>query len=1187
VNLKFDQLPDYPAFLDVQRALWGEAEIRGAALMVGSGFSRLATRVSGDAPLMPLWSDFQSRMTEKLYPSKPENAPYDPLRLAEEYAAALGRASLDNLIRELVQDQKWNPGPLHRRMVQLPWTDILTTNWDTLLERADGADPERSYEVVVAPQDVARTRSPRIVKLHGSLPSNAPFIFTQEDYRTYPKHFAPFVNLAQQVLLENELCLIGFSGNDPNFLQWIGWVRDQLGSTARPIRLIGVLDLQPSQRTLLTKQNITPIDLAPLVAGYSGADRHSEALRMLVDELYAGKPASPSKWVRNKFKTEGVEAQDLNSLLADLSADREAYPGWLVAPYIERRQVRQGTMDAISVLEQKADELTPIQKGRAAFELCWRLDLSFMAMPDWLKDLCRDVTPDVCDRSQRHLIYLRLSKSARLAADEVSFEAALSMASELALLDDEKAAVAYERCLWFRDKLDFQSLEGQIQAINGADPAWKLRKASMLATLQREHEAALLIRDCFQEIRDRRSKDPRSVWLISREAWAHLMLRDARIVLWHAEEADDNLVPTDDWPTRYSEYKSDPWDELRAFDYNLDKEIEHRSNLVKRETALFDAGTYKRHGHGIYFRNGPIDAPWDELNSLVDRAGLARFSSVNIVETRFAQAGEIISRSSLQDWLAIVRATRKREGGLIDDAFGRVWIARIPADVVEQLFATLCKVIDYGRSRLWLDQRFDDGDKRPSPWVEEVRLLLEIASRLAVRLEKGVAIEAFNWACKVGNDKEFCHWWLHESLSNFMERCLDAIPLKSQSSLIGEMLKFSITAPKEHGMGRYWPNFSDRLAAFEKIDRNGSEWDEAIVSCIEATRSINPEVRTRGVLRLLPLHRSGALKADETQSFSEALWSQRDGPTYLPRGTDVYPSGFLYAPEPPEGSIRECFESEIIQPVASGTFTHTALISISQAGEKSARHIAPISVENALAVLKHCIERQSQKNDDEEERSDESDLQWALGLALSRTIMPAIRDVEIPSDVVEGLFDVSDPLRLPAAMQALPEIANRSGVKLEKIVERISLALASTKPETNKAAISATVAWSDLATETDQAFPAELATEIANACLARRSKSLYGAFYAATKLARADRFSENDKRKLIAALDMLFIETSYDNVSPNDALAVTLTLLRRECVRLSSVLSGSNDDPVLLKWLDLLEADPMPEVRFALSDDID
>ena len=35
-------------------------------------------------------------------------------------------------------------------------------------------------------------------------------------------------------LLENTLCMIGFSGNDPNFNNWIGWIRDNLGAENAP-----------------------------------------------------------------------------------------------------------------------------------------------------------------------------------------------------------------------------------------------------------------------------------------------------------------------------------------------------------------------------------------------------------------------------------------------------------------------------------------------------------------------------------------------------------------------------------------------------------------------------------------------------------------------------------------------------------------------------------------------------------------------------------------------------------------------------------------------------------------------------------------------------------------------------------------------------------------------------------------
>ena len=77
---------------------------------------------------------------------------------------------------------------------------------------------------------------------------NFRLICTEEDYRTYPKKFAPFVNTVQQAMMETVFCLSRvFTGDDPNFLQWSGWVRDNLGVLLAPkIYLAGWLDsIQP------------------------------------------------------------------------------------------------------------------------------------------------------------------------------------------------------------------------------------------------------------------------------------------------------------------------------------------------------------------------------------------------------------------------------------------------------------------------------------------------------------------------------------------------------------------------------------------------------------------------------------------------------------------------------------------------------------------------------------------------------------------------------------------------------------------------------------------------------------------------------------------------------------------------------------------------------------------------------
>ena len=238
------------------------------------------------------------RLVDELYPeqstkrSTRENAlaqvrsTSGALRLAEEYQAALGRDALDRLIIAAVPDTAYEPSPLHSLLLRLPWSDVFTTNYDTLLERAAKELVDRKYDVVRTAAEIPDSARPRIIKLHGSFPSNRPFIITEEDFRTYPNQFAPLVNLTQQAMMEGACCLLGFSGDDPNFLHWSGWVRDNLGMSSPVIYLCGLLDLNSPRRKLLNDRNVVPIDLSPLFPPTS---------RTATPRLWSG---SSGRWTR-------------------------------------------------------------------------------------------------------------------------------------------------------------------------------------------------------------------------------------------------------------------------------------------------------------------------------------------------------------------------------------------------------------------------------------------------------------------------------------------------------------------------------------------------------------------------------------------------------------------------------------------------------------------------------------------------------------------------------------------------------------------------------------------------------------------------------------------------------------------------------------------------------------------------
>lgn len=71
------------------------------------------------------------------------------------------------------------------------WSRQVVSTWREL---ARSMFAERAYQPVMTVEDLTTAIPPRIVKLHGTVPSQTPFVITEEDYRTCRGCFAPFVN---------------------------------------------------------------------------------------------------------------------------------------------------------------------------------------------------------------------------------------------------------------------------------------------------------------------------------------------------------------------------------------------------------------------------------------------------------------------------------------------------------------------------------------------------------------------------------------------------------------------------------------------------------------------------------------------------------------------------------------------------------------------------------------------------------------------------------------------------------------------------------------------------------------------------------------------------------------------------------------------------------------------------------
>jgi len=584
-----EQFPDIHHLIHLRDRLWARRPRGRAAVMVGAGFSLNAESQVAGSTSFPLWSDLTGRMLDELRPllsakdREKEVLKYasgsGSLTLAREYELAFGRSSLDELILTLVPDRNFSPGELHHALLALPWADVFTTNYDTLLERTPPGEEGRYYDVVVQPSDLPISTPPRIVKLHGSLPATKPFIITDEDFRRYPHDFAPFVNTVQQSMMENDFVLLGFSGDDPNFLAWLGWVRDELQVHRARVYLCGVLDMPTARRLLLHERGVTVIDLGPLfpAANLTRSQRNSQALTWLLASLHNGQvlesaldwPLRPAAQggpvpagvreplvaltrtyppVTTKFtKVPNMppgqviaeytkEAQaEIDQLLTDWQREREEYPGWLTLPRSNRQVLLKRTEKLRWPLGQWMATLPAAKRLWPLAELLWRLDKSVQLLYDAEYKLSQQVLDEVplphdpAQQEQWATVAFRLLQELRRSYDAPAFAELLNRLEPLSQCHPRYAAwrcwQAALECLEHLNQPGARHWLKQWPDVP-TDPVWNLRRAGLWAELNELETAERYARAALQAALQLQPRLTIRIDMLAVEAAVRMLLRD-------------------------------------------------------------------------------------------------------------------------------------------------------------------------------------------------------------------------------------------------------------------------------------------------------------------------------------------------------------------------------------------------------------------------------------------------------------------------------------------------------------------------------------------------------------------------------------------------------------------------------------------------------------------------------------
>ncbi len=1224
--------------------------------MVGSGFSRCAIKVNPGVSDPPLWRDLAIAMLSALYPSTDEreksdsstdiSTALDTLSLAQEYATAFGRTALYGLVQRHIRDSDFKPGRLHTQLLRLPWRDVFTTNWDTLLERTRSKVANRSYSVVQRVGQLPLARSPRIIKLHGSLPSHFPLIFTEEDYRTYPNDYAAFVNTVQQAMMETVLCLIGFSGSDPNFLHWSGWVRDNLGSSAPKIYLAGWLELSPHRRRMLEDRGVVPIDLAghPNAMQWPEHLCHSYAVEWVLHSLERGRPYDVRDWpslssqlsvpvpVHLRPVDESSTKRPRKEAAADTHIDsqnlhertsatlrawrhnREIYPGWVVLPS------GQGWHDILRRTDSwephvlaSLTSLTSPERLFALRELVWRREALLQPISSSLESAaqdvvnsidCRDRTVDGVNESKLDWIAVReawrsvalsLITAARFRLDTESFDRRLKAVEPYAHdHPDVPQRVFHERCLWAINSMDSETVDSTLNqwSVEDCDPIWAIRKAALLREIDRHDEAGELVETALEQIRSIED-DELSLAGASREGWA--LLSDLGI---------DNRQQRQMRSEELAASRSNAFDELDIVGRGL---IDGEDSTEAPEFDLVHRQEFK-----IQFQQAQSTNPMYRVIRLSEVAGLpphvqrSGSAGMSISLQHLKLAAERLADTQPEMAMRLVlRLCRYDRDKTLGRVLTRTRVAVLPEHAATELGRICIRMAKYELQRSALY-----GYRFQGLSIERIRVALEVLSRVVLRTNEDLAESALEIGLDCSGIPQVAgHAWLTKPLENILKRSWQRLPRSHRIERSLDLLGNPVGSARERDPVTVHQNFDPGSLVdkgdlpetrTEDFDNKWRRIVEQVVQGLDGDES----ARASASLRLIPLIGSGLLREEENCLIAEALWSEKyTKPTGLPGATQLQDWAFLVFPQPSsemaESRFRETWLSQDRQDLSRRrTAPSRVILEVGLAVARLRSYEATLELSrtdgqflaNVIQDWSRVPHLQAPDNPLQgmeyfAQRMKDPPLEPTLE-ALSALLEELSLDEEILTGVyrkARSMTETGD-----AGFELVSGLVKGMPNRARELSLWLRMGLASDEIVTNRSAISGLYSWlSGSATRrkgvTSPTPSADLVREVGFMVASRRS----GALAAAMDLLRW-LFDEGDDDNRNAVLEDCVHGLSYmaeELRYERHREGWNVPLLRLRCAELAQSMStaGFADEPAVARWLELASTDPLPDVRFSLS----
>ncbi|MCG9782623.1 SIR2 family protein [Vibrio brasiliensis] len=919
-----------------------------AAVMVGAGFSKNATPLGDDCKGFPDWNRLGEVFYEKTRGENISDGRFlNVLKLADEVQASFGRPMLHQLLRDCIPDEEYEPSKLYEKLLNLPWTDVLTTNYDTLLERAARSVTEHNYQLVVNSQSLIYSEKPRIIKLHGSFPCEEPFIITEEDYRRYPTDFAPFVNTVQQSLLENTLCLIGFSGDDPNFLRWIGWIRDNLGENNSPkIYLIGVLNLTKAQSSLLAKYNIIPIDVSE-IDGVGKSDHYkgietffefclgkkeaSENLDWLKDRpetVYKRPPSLPVEKASSSSvdtstlgggeisPTKPLEKQ-IKKVLPEWREQRESYPDWVIVPEDRRTQLWYQTQSWEGAIKS-VDDISAEYLLDFLYEYLWRIEKCLCPIWDPNVELIEYVLKHGSEYIKREkegltnteifssnslkeikekCCYIQLSylRYLREEGKVDTWKVNEKRAKLFVYQTNEVARYNYEKALFRLFEFNIKGLEKVLDdwKVVPSQPFWSAKKAGLLAEIGKVDEAVSLLSGALRAVRDKLNLKPvtSNYSEVSQESYILVLLRYVQNAINFLQR--DPYEEQADYSERWNylkQYKCDPWNELKLLESTLVREVNDAQS--SNHDDVFDLNRHRGNVYVFAQDRGRLEA--FRLLKFLEDVGIPLRVKNNLI-VRDSIYGAIERLHDSAPYWCMTTMLRLGDSKAVNKIFNRRSLYGMKQSEVSPL------ILNY--IRMFEESVLDKELSKSTRSVNLKKVIPEALSRLVTKSSDDNLCLIFKLLKNIARTDDLSGY---EGLDKFVRRLVESLSEKNAIDYIPALLDLPIVDTGDFISSREMPNPFNYLGHLrpELIEiPEGFLLDEKnIQRLIDCASGDSKGQRVSSILTLYVLKHLKLLTDNQLTMFKSAVFSKVDSDGF-PIETSLYRFALMreLSPKPKEG----------------------------------------------------------------------------------------------------------------------------------------------------------------------------------------------------------------------------------------------------------------------------------------------